>query len=196
MANSILQLIILFIVIFDPLVSLTVFFVATEDSTIEEKHLIAVYSVLVAGIISLFFLIFGQSMLYLFSTDIEYFRIAGGIILTILGINMVRGTSFIDEKKIQKSSGTAISSIIGSPILAGPAAITTIIISRYDNGLLVTGLSLVIVLLVTGLILYFGAVIRKYLSLAVIQVLSSILGLITVSWGVKFILVGLNYNLS
>ena len=194
MADSLIQLIILFFVIFDPLVSLTVFLVATEGLSKEEQTRIALYSVIVAGSISILFLFLGESMLNLFSTDIEYFRIAGGIILTILGINMVRGTSFVNEDKIKHTSSTAISSIIGSPILAGPAAITTIIISKYDNGIIITGLAVIIVLLLTGFILYFSYKLRGQASNAMIPVLTSILGLITISWGVKFVLVGLNYQ--
>jgi len=190
MSNSLLQLIILFIVIFDPMVSLTVFFVATEKFNVEDQHRIAIYSVLVAGLVSAFFLLLGDALLVLFGTDIDHFRIAGGIILMILGINMVLGKSLTEETSVEHTSATAISSIIGSPILAGPATITTIIITTQDNGILITALAILIVLLFTGFLLYHANFIREYVSNAVIQVLTSILGLITISWGVKYVLAG------
>ena len=187
MFQTFIQLMILFTVIFDPLASLSVFVSSTKTKTRHEQHKIAVISVLVAGVVSLVVLLLGQTLLTLFSTTIDDFKIAGGIILILLGINMVLGKSFVDDSSIKDNSAPAIAAIIGSPILAGPASITTIIISVHEYGHIITGLAIFTVLMITGIVFWFGTSIHQRLGQTFEKVMSAILGLVTISWGVKFI---------
>ena len=83
MIQDYIQLIILFLVIFDPLASLSVFVSSTNKKTMQEQRKIAIISVIVAGIVSFVVLLLGSSLLTLFSTTIDDFKIAGGIILKI-----------------------------------------------------------------------------------------------------------------
>ena len=178
MIETYIQLIILFLVIFDPLASLSVFVSSTNKKTIHDQHRIAVISVIVAGFISLLVLLLGNTILTLFDTTIEDFKIAGGIILVLLGINMVMGKSIVEETTMKESSAPAIAAIIGSPILAGPASITTIIISIHEYGRLATGISIIMVLIITGIIFWFGPEIHKRLGETFEKVMSAILGLV------------------
>ena len=187
MIQDYIQLIILFLVIFDPLASLSVFVSSTNKKTMQEQRKIAIISVIVAGIVSFVVLLLGSSLLTLFSTTIDDFKIAGGIILIILGINMVMGKSIVSEDTMKENSGPAIAAIIGSPILAGPATITTIIITSQEYGQIVTGISIFIVLFITGIVFWFGMNIHKTLGETFEKVMSAILGLVTIAWGVKFI---------
>ena len=187
MIQTYIQLIVLFLVIFDPLASLSVFVSSTNKKSKHEQHRIAIISVIVAGLISLVVLLLGTTLLDLFSTTIDDFKIAGGIILILLGINMVLGKSIVEESVMKESSAPAIAAIIGSPILAGPASITTIIISVHEYGQLDTGIAIIVVLIITGLIFWFGADIHSRLGDTFEKVMSAVLGLVTISWGVKFI---------
>ena len=187
MIETYIQLVILFLVIFDPLASLSVFVSSTNKKSAYEQHRVAILSVLVAGIISFIVLLLGSTLLTLFDTTIQDFKIAGGIILILLGINMVMGKSIVEESVMKESSAPAIAAIIGSPILAGPASITTIIISAHEYGQIPTGISILIVLFITGLIFWFGAEIHRKLGETFEKVMSAILGLVTISWGVRFI---------
>ena len=187
MIGTYVQLIILFLVIFDPLASLSVFVSSTNKKSNNDQHRIAIISVIVAGVISFVVLLLGSTLLTLFDTTIQDFKIAGGIILILLGINMVMGKSIVEESVMKESSAPAIAAIIGSPILAGPASITTIIISAHEYGQIPTGISILIVLFITGLIFWFGAEIHRKLGETFEKVMSAILGLVTISWGVRFI---------
>ena len=187
MIETYIQLVILFLVIFDPLASLSVFVSSTNKKLAYEQHRVAILSVLVAGIISFIVLLLGSTLLTLFDTTIQDFKIAGGIILILLGINMVMGKSIVEESVMKESSAPAIAAIIGSPILAGPASITTIIISAHEYGQIPTGISIIIVLIITGFIFWFGAEIHRKLGETFEKVMSAILGLVTISWGVRFI---------
>ncbi|MBI2134371.1 MarC family protein [Candidatus Woesearchaeota archaeon] len=189
--QAIIQLVILFFVIFDPFVSLAVFVIATKNMGNKERNLVAALAVIVAAIISLVVLALGNSFLMLLSTSLEDFRVAGGIILGLLGIKMVWGQSLVNDATIKGSSGRAIAAIIATPLLTGPAAITAIIISVNDHGHAITGAAVGFVLGISALMFYQATNIQKALGNTTLQVISTILGLITIAWGVKFIRLGL-----
>jgi multiple antibiotic resistance protein len=185
------QLFVLFFVIFDPFLSFSVFLTSTKDMSSKEKLKTGALSVMVAAIISYSFLIFGTGILKLFNLEINDFRVAGGIILCILGIKMSLGQRITQLDENKQNSSRAIAAIIGTPLLTGPAAITTIIISVNDYNMLITGIAITLVLLITSLLFLIASLMRRFLGLTTIQVISTILGLITISWGVNFIKVGL-----
>ncbi len=191
MAESLVQLIVLFFVIIDPLASFAVFFSATEHLLESEKRRIALLAVGVATVIAVAFLIGGQGLLKLLNTDIPHFRIAGGIILTILGIEMSLGISLNHAESVHGDSARGIAAIIATPLITGPATITAIMISTSDNGPFITALALLIVLFVTGLVFYFSDWLTRWLSKTAIQVITTMLGLITLAWGLNFIFIGL-----
>ncbi|MCL6466437.1 MAG: MarC family protein [candidate division WOR-3 bacterium] len=187
MLYSLLQLIILFFVIFDPLLSFVVFFGATADMSPEEKRKTALLAVIVAFSISLLCLIFGASILRLFNTNIQDFKIAGGIILAILGIKMSLGQSDSEKVMGTKRSAKAIASIIATPLLTGPASITAIIISVHDYGRLLTAIAVLLVLIITLILFLQAPRITRFTGETALQVVSTLMGLITLSWGIMFI---------
>lgn len=191
MVYTLLQLIILFFVIFDPLLSFVVFFGATADMTPQEKRKTAVLAVSVALGISLLCLIFGAGLLKLFNTNINDFKIAGGIILGILGIQMSLGQAGSERVMGTKKSAKAIASLIATPLLTGPASITAIIISVHDYGRLLTAIAILIVLLITLTIFLQAPRITRFTGETALQVVSTLMGLITLSWGIMFIKEGL-----
>ncbi|MBM3200089.1 MarC family protein [Candidatus Woesearchaeota archaeon] len=191
MVKELIQLVILFFVIFDPPASLIVFLVASSNMDKHERKVTATLAVTVAALLSYLVLLLGQSLLTIFSTNIEEFRIAGGIILGILGIKMALGLPLANLDEAKNSSGRAIASIIGTPLLTGPAAITSIILAVNDYGRIKTGLSICIVLAISAVMLYKADMIHKILGKTSIQVSSTVLGLITLAWGVKLVSHGL-----
>lgn len=186
-----LQLLILFFVIFDPLLSMTVYVAATRKLEPLYKKKVAIYAILVAGSLSLLFLLFGNSLLTLFNTNLHDFRIAGGIVLGLLGIKMTLGQGEKETEKAESNSAMGIASIIGTPLLTGPAAITAIIVSSADYGKITTGLALAIILALTLIIFLLSEKLTRVLGKTGIHIMSTILGLITLSWGVMFIKAGL-----
>lgn len=196
--KEIIQLIVLFFVIFDPLLSGMVFISATKSMDYRHRLKIGIYATLVAMLISAIFLIFGNSFLSLFSTNINDIKIAGGILLAILGLKMslgyeLAGNNDKKDKDKNASSHIGIASLIGTPLLTGPAAITTIIISTTDFGIVNTGIAVFTVLLIAGLIFMILSKFPEKISPVPLQVTSTILGLITLAWGIEFIRTGLGF---
>jgi multiple antibiotic resistance protein len=186
-----LQLIILFFVIIDPFASFVIFLTATEKMNNSERNRAAVLAVLIALLISFIVLIFGQNILNLLDTSIENFKVAGGIILSLLGIKMALGYSLTDSHLNKKESVNAIACLIATPLLTGPATITAIIISSEEYGMISTGIALLIVFLISAIILLLSSKLKKITGPTTIQILSTILGLVTLAWGVTFIRAGL-----
>ncbi len=192
MLYELLKLTILFFVIFDPLVSLAIFSAATHLFDDNDKKRVKRLSILVAALLSLIVLLFGNSILNIFSTSIDEFRVAGGLILGILGLKMALGIPLAKFDNSKDNNARAIASIIGTPLLTGPAAITAIIISTQDFGRGITAISLVIVLLVTAVMFHFSDTVMRLFNETTIQVSTTVLGLVTLSWGVGFIVTGLS----
>ena len=194
MFENLIQLVVLFFVIFDPLASFVVFLAATAKMKETDKKRTAMLSVAVAAILSYVVLFFGNTLLTLFNTSIENFRIAGGIILVMLGIKMTLGLSLVNTEKDSKDNSVrAIAALIGTPLLTGPAAISSIIIAVNDYGFFITGLAITIIMAATAAMFYESFRFKRFLSPTTIQVLSTILGLVTLAWGVEFIRVGLGF---
>jgi multiple antibiotic resistance protein len=192
MFEILLKLIILFAVIIDPLLSLVFFTTATEKMKKAEKLHTATKSMILAIGISILILFFGEYILKLFSLELNHLRIAGGIILGLLGVNMTLGLTFKHAEEQEDNSADAISTIIATPLISGPACITTIIVSAHDYGRLITGSALGLVLLLTAGMLYFACLFDvKKIGTTGIKISTTMMGLVTLAWGVSFILTGL-----
>ena len=187
---ELVQLVILFFVIFDPPASLLVFFTSTRTLTHAERTRTGIYAVLIAAGLSFTVLFAGEALLALFNTSIDEFRIAGGIILALLGIRMTFGSPLLNIEHSKNNKGMALSALIATPFLTGPAAITAIIVSTRDFGYFLTSASITIVLCATALMFHFSEFFNRT-GKTPIQVLSTIFGLVTLSWGVRFVIDGL-----
>lgn len=193
MFENLPQLIVLFVVIIDPMASFAVFAVATDPMKDEERRRTALLAILVAAILCGIVLVLGERLLDLFNTDMDNFRVAGGIILLIFGVQMSLGMSLVEVEKKEGSSTAAIASLIATPLMTGPATISTIIITEHDYGMGCTGLAIIIVLAFSAGLLLLSSKISKKIGKTPIQVMSTIMGLITLAWGVMFIRDGLGF---
>ncbi len=191
MINTLIELTLLFFVIVDPFMSMGLFFSATKNLSPKERTKTAIIAVSVAVILSALFLVFGTNVLSIMHIELKDFQVAGGIILILLGIQMAIGKA--SEDKFSHQNAKAIAAIIGTPLLTGPATITTIVISKASSGLLITGLALAIVFAFTFLLFYFSPKITKYLGPNITQVITTLLGMVTISYGVIFIRAGLGF---
>jgi len=193
MLEALVQLVILFTVIIDPLSSFAVFTSSTASMTAEEKKRTARYAVLAAAIMSYAVLLVGEPLLRLFSVSISDFKIAGGIILAIFGVQMTLGQSMGQTGVKQGTSVPAVAAIIATPLLTGPAAITAIIGAVHDQGMLVTAIAVTIVMAITAVMFSLPTRVINKIGKTPIQFASVIMGMITLAWGIRFIKDGLGF---
>ncbi|MEI8364183.1 MAG: MarC family protein [archaeon] len=196
MGIDFINLLVLFFVIIDPIKSFIYFFVKTNTLTKLERRKIAFLSIGIAIALLYVFLFFGAQVLEVLNININVFRIAGGILLGLSGAAMcgvyLSKPTTKEEAKEDENLTTAI--VIATPLLTGPAAITTVIISVVDNGLLMTGLATALIFALTLVLFLSSTFFTKIFnrSKVTLRVISTILGLITFANGIKFIMVGLH----
>lgn len=186
--TSFLEAFVLLLGIIDPLASLGAFISLTKGMDDREKLRIAHKAVLVAALVFFLFAIGGQALLDIMGVDIQAFRAAGGIILILLGMQMGLGISFPKEK--EEISEVAV--VIGTPMICGPATITTAIILSGEAGLAVTLMAGLVVILITLGVLVLSKFLTRYIGRSGLQIMSTMMGIITMAYGIQYLLSGIN----
>jgi len=185
--------------IIDPVGGVPFFLSISAGYSEEERKKIALRASLTAFLTLLFFLWIGKNLLSFFQISVSSFRIAGGILLFLISMEMLFGKTTqvkTTEKETLKVKEKEDFSIVplGIPYLAGPGAITTTIILGETSTLHIKlGLSLIIflVLLITFLIFSYSSKISKLLGELGTKAIVRILGLILASIAIEYITTGL-----
>jgi multiple antibiotic resistance protein len=185
--------------IIDPVGGVPFFLSISAGYSEEERKKIALRASLTAFLTLLFFLWIGKNLLSFFQISVSSFRIAGGILLFLISMEMLFGKTTqvkTTEKETLKVKEKEDFSIVplGIPYLAGPGAITTTIILGETSTLYTKlGLSLIIflVLLITFLIFSHSSKISKLLGELGTKAIVRILGLILASIAIEYITTGL-----
>jgi multiple antibiotic resistance protein len=178
----------LFVVI-DPFGAMLIFMGLTSGMNHVETRGVTMDAVIYGFIILVFFAILGNYLLYFFGISIQAIEIAGGAILLIMGINMVR------EGDRPSSAGGNVEKDIGivpmaTPLLAGPGAISLVII--LINGevlnLIFTLISLFLVFVIIFIFFEFAEKILNLMGAKVLKAMTRVLGLLVAGFAVQYIL--------
>ena len=132
---------ILFFVAIDTIGNVPFFLSLTEDIKVKERNQIALKSTIIAFFILITFAYIGRYLLESIGVSLDSLKIAGGVILMLLAIDILfekrkkrrekRVEEALDEKSIEEIAVFPIA----IPFIAGPSALTTIIllIGNYKN---------------------------------------------------------------
>jgi multiple antibiotic resistance protein len=185
-----IQSFVLLLVIMDPLVSMAVFLSMTRDMKNSERSAVATKAVLVAAVPLFLFVLGGNVLLELMKVDINTFKAAGGVVLMLLGVQLSLGISLPKSKEENPHDLSAVASVIGTPLITGPATISAAVILTNEFGGVVTAVSGFAALAVVWMSLMVSMVLHKRLGNTGVRVLSTMMGLITIAWGVSFLKAG------
>ena len=186
----------LFLVV-DVATNLPIFLSLTEAYSARERRSIAKRALLVALGIQLLFVIFGNYIFGYLSIELYSFSIAGGILLSIVAMEMLFGrksrTEYQErERQEEKENITIVPLAI--PLHAGPAAIITgmIIFSKADTLILkgVFVFATVCVYLASMLVLLKSDIIFKIFRPMGMKVITRVMGLILLTLAVQFVVNG------
>lgn len=195
------------VAILNPIGGIPVFLSYTAEDRPGVRHDIAILLCLcVFGLLSMFIFL-GQGILDFFGITIASFRIAGGIILLLMGIQMTRGEGKVAPKRTtaekehlsnfreaQRELRTMLVPV-GVPFLVGPGAISTAILFANEAVNPLTQSAMVLVLLgvciLLCLALIAGELIMKLIGSIGLDIATRILGLFLAAVAVQFILEGL-----
>ncbi len=170
-------------IILDPFLGLAVFISLTKGMAAKEKAKQAMLAAGVALGLLVIFLFGGKYLLDALGINLSSLRVAGGIILLILGVQAVLGIEF--AKKSEKRKVAAV--IIGTPLLCGPGAMTSIIVLSDKYGYLPALIAAIVAIAITWVMLFYSEKITKVLGDRIIEVISRILGLILAALAVGMI---------
>jgi multiple antibiotic resistance protein len=171
-------------VILDPLLSVPIFTSMTKGQSSAEIAKQALIAVAVAGFLMYTFLLFNFLIFDVLGITLPSFQVAGGILLFILGMQMSLG---LDIGKSKDHSNTVAGVVIGTPLLCGPGAITTVLLLSKDYGILIPALAIALSLLATWIILKFSSQIQKVLGDCVTDIMAKVLGMLVAAIAVKII---------
>jgi multiple antibiotic resistance protein len=175
-------------VILDPILSVPIFAAMTKGQTTKEIHKQAFIAVAVAGCLMYIFLVFNTLIFEILGLTLPTFQIAGGILLFILGMQMALGIA-IGTCKERATSAAGV--VIGTPLLCGPGAITTVMLLSRDYGILIPFLAITLSLIATWIILFYADLIQRILGEVVTDIMGKVLGMLVAAIAIKIIFAGI-----
>ena len=193
-----------FLVIIDPPGVVPIFASLTRGDPLRRRQAMAVRAAIVAWAILMFFALLGRPMLHALGISLASFRIAGGVMLFIIALDMVfeRRTQR-RESRAQSIEGTPEADDISVfpiaiPMIAGPGSIASAMlwVSRADgvDQIAVVLAAITVVVALTLLSLLAAAPIMKLLGPRIEVVITRILGVILAALAAQFIVDGLKQS--
>ena len=186
-------------VIVNPVEATMIFVTLTTGMNPQEKSHIYRRTTLVAFSIAILFSLAGDAVLRLFGITVDSLRVAGGILLFLVAIDMLRGVrqqKKVTEAELKDANEREDISVfpLAIPLLTGPGAITTVVVltgaaaTMPEKALVI--LAIVLTFVITFFVLKFSEYIDRVLGVTGIMVLTRIMGLILGAVAVNFVAIG------
>ncbi len=187
-----------FFTLINPLGTMPIFMTMTKE--LDQKHRVrtAKKAAIIAFFTILFFAFSGQLLFNFFGISVNSFRIVGGVIFFLMGMDMLQarlGKVKVQESEIHSYVNDISVTPLAIPMICGPGAITNAIVMMDDADTIekkiVLILAIFIVLLLTYLILYSSSKVIKALGDTGNKVMMRLMGLIVMVIAVEFFFSGL-----
>ena len=191
-----LQSFVLYFVVIDPFGTTTIFMSLTQHQNSHEKMKSAFEGVLTATIILIFFSLVGNFLLTYLNISLGAFKIAGGIILFIISLEMLFDKrQERKEKDIENVSNNIAIFPLAIPLLSGPVAITSVIVivSQFGDNFtyqLIGTTSLLSVMLLTLILFLIVSKSQQFINKKVTNVFSRVISIILAGLSVQYIVDG------
>ena len=188
---------ILFLV--DPIAVVPTFLAITQGETVERRQATARRACLAATILLVVFAAAGNLIFRAFGITLPAFRIAGGAILWLVAMDMLRGERPTQESAEEIDEGIRKEDVaftpLAMPLLAGPGAISTVMVlagqARTPARAAVVYASIVVTLLISWILLRLGDRVMMRFGQTGIRVIMRIMGLMLAAVAVQFIVTGI-----
>jgi multiple antibiotic resistance protein len=180
----------LFVVI-DPIGNVPLFIALTSKMDKNQKKKTSKVAIITAASLLSVFAVGGTRILSIFGINIFSFMIAGGILLFILSIELLTHGSW--RFAIGDTAEDTGAVPLAFPLLVGPGAITSVIISYETSGLIITILSIAIVIGVTYLTLFLINPIYRVLGSRGSMIITRVFAILIAAIGVQYVLQGLTH---
>jgi multiple antibiotic resistance protein len=181
------------LIVVNPIAALPVFLAVTAGFDAAKQRRVAVIAVLASFGVLLLFIIGGGFVLQKVGISLRSFQIAGGIILFLVALDMVRGTSPVPTGGTGDQATDVAFYPIAVPKIAGPGTMLTVVLLTDDHRFDIVQLSLTtgvlaVVLAITLVVLLLAAPIARLIGAAGTSVISRVVGMILMALAVHTVL--------
>ncbi len=201
MTDELLKFFVLFFVIVEPVTLVPLFATITEGEDEAFRRKMALKAVCIAGGVLLLFAVGGAAFLNIMGISIDAFRIAGGIMLFLIALEMVfareSGTRMTSEEKDEGRKRKDVSVFpLAFPFIAGPGALAIVLLtfgaSRGDLWLSVGLFGVVMVVLaITYLFMRLTPLVMRVMGVTGGNVVNRLSGVVLAALAVQFIITGI-----
>ncbi|WP_038030648.1 MarC family protein [Thermonema rossianum] len=150
----------------------------------------AAKATLVAGLIMVVFLYYGDILLHFLGVDIQSFSIAGSIIIFLIGMEMVLGAHFFKDTGDAKTSAIVP---LAFPLIAGAGTMTTLISLRAEYERVVILIGIVVNLALVYIVLKASGWLEKRLGVAGANILRKVFGILLLAIAIKIFKSNIHY---
>lgn len=187
---------VLFIV--DPIAVVPTYLVITQGQSTEQRRVTARRACVAAGILLIVFALAGSRIFGLFGITMPAFRIAGGLILWLVAMDMLHGTRSTQEGTAEITEGQAKDDValtpLAMPMLAGPGAISTVMVlagqAQTTVHTIVVYASIGVTLFISWITLRLAERLVQRMGQTGIRVMTRIMGLLLAAIAVQFVITG------
>ncbi|MCD6096228.1 MAG: MarC family protein [Thermoprotei archaeon] len=170
-------------IVFDAIGNAPIFLSLTKDFNPDERRKIYLRSVIVAGILLIFFMFLGPMIFSYYGVTLEDVKIAGGLLLLLIAIEGLLGR---EEAQKVKSESIAIVPL-ATPLLAGPGSIYVVIYIYSVYGFIPAIFSIIANTIVALIILNYISFVIERLGINVLLVISRIMAFILAVFAISMI---------
>jgi len=195
--NEYVRLLVGLLALINPLTVLPIFLGLVHGRTGPEKSHISTVASLTVLVTLLIFTYLGAALLDLFAITIDSFRIAGGILLLLTELEMMRAKATTGDRAADAETNLTSIGIVplGIPLLAGPGAIVTTIVDTTAIPTFAHKIAVSLIIVVVAIVVYvtlrLSAKAGAYMSATAMTIFNRVMGLIIASIAVEFIIGGL-----
>ena len=185
-----------FFAIMNPISNLPAYMALVADDSQKISRKIACRSLLIAFVIITVSLLSGDFIFKVFGITIVSFRIAGGILVAVIGYHMINGNHSpsykgMEQQAVNSDPMSIAISPLAMPLFAGPGTITTAL-SLANGGLqnqLITVVAFALLCVITYLLLRSAKQIAGFLGENLMKIITKMMGLLLFSIGIQMITV-------
>jgi multiple antibiotic resistance protein len=192
---------VLFIV--DPFAAVPSFLAMTERDTAASRRAMARRGAWTCAVTLTLFALGGSLIFTLFGITLAAFKIAGGVLIGLNAIDMVQARrSQQQETPVERAEGTLKEDIgiipLGLPMLAGPGAISTVMVLAGQSSTILTTLAVYGAIALTAVVSYLtlatATIVERRLGLTGMRILTRLMGLVLCAIAVQFIVDGIKMS--
>ena len=193
---------ILFFVTIDTIGNLPFFLSLTENAKVKKRIQIAIKSTIIAFFILISFAYIGRYLLDALGVTLDSLKIAGGIILMFIAIDIlfekrkIRREKKVEEALDDKNYDEIVVFPFAIPFIAGPATLATIILlignyANFPESHFVVILALIAALIVSLVLMIGGSYIVKFLPKQFLHTTARVMAFILAALATQFIIDGI-----